>query len=389
VTVSIVSIMRNRLARPVFRVIGVLLLTIGSISCVMCLAGCEKKRPNRIGIPFEISPDGKILFFSIGPQRLKGESAGFKTQLYTLNTGETIPKPVSELAELNILGITWYPDISLQKALLTEFSPENKRPPHLFELTITNGQAMVSPVILPKDIIIQFFPTWGFWGWSPNKQIIAGGVRDLSKDVPTTLGISYDNFKNIIITDIGKGFGKVVWTDNRTLYIHADNGDILEVCVEEGKARVTRTVARASTEDVNMPDEIKGVEEMRAYWERLHASAKYVYMAGEINGKLVYCVDNDIFLGDQLLFHCEQDIWGLQFMTSGSFLAFKAGTCAWVLDGESNVINQKEIGKYTILAALSSSDKFVYLVNGYQTIERYSFVGDDEVHTIFNVNELE
>jgi len=373
---------------PLDRKRTILLSLLMIVASVVGLTGCEKKRPNRIGIPFEISPDGKILVFSIGPQRLKGESAGRKREIYILKPGDGIPQPISGLEEMTIWSISWHPDISLQKALLTECSDALKKPARLFELTITNGQTMVSPVILPKDIIIQFFPFWGIWGWSPNRQIIAGGVRDLSKDGHVTLGISYDNFKNIIITDIRKGFGKVIWTDNKTLYIHADSGDILEVCVEGGKARVTRTVAKASTEDVNMPDETKGVKDMNA-WVRYAASAKYVYMAGEMNGKLVYCVDNDIFLGDQVLFHTEQDIWGKQFRTSGPFLAFKAGTCAWVLDDKGNVINQKEIGEDTLLIALSSSDKFVYLVNGYQSIERYSFIGDDEVHTIFHVNELE
>ena len=105
-----------------------------------------------------------------------------------------------------------------------------------------------------------------------------------------------------------------------------------------------------------------------------------------MDGKVVYFLGNEIYCGSQLLYNSNQKI--RQVVADGSYLAFKADNHVWVLDGKGNVKNKKNLGQDVELMALCSARKFVYLVKNWRSVERYSFVDDDEISTVFDVGML-
>ncbi|MFZ0035000.1 MAG: hypothetical protein WAK60_08455 [Sedimentisphaerales bacterium] len=176
------------------------------------------------------------------------------------------------------------------------------------------------------------------------------------------MGISYDKGKNINITDIVIDGAPTVWINNETLCLQ-DGNDILEVDVSDRKPRVIRTIV--SGEDVPAED-------------------FYFYIVGSLDGEGVYVLGNEIYCGDRLLYHSNQQI--NQIMADGSYVAFKAGSYVWVLDGRGNIKSKKSIDSDTTkLIAISPVHKFVYLVKNYQYIQRYNFVDNDEISIVYEV----
>jgi len=333
------------LKRRLLKVAAVFLLAFLIMLAVLHLAGCEESS-NQIGGPFAISPDDEKIAMTIGPDWRHS-----RPYVLELNNGSSqlIPVQRANLTQ----GMAWRPGASPPELLVLTSSSEE--PQRVVLIRVSDGvTSTVSSWDVPANLIM-YDPVW-----NPSGKILAVTVGKISKGTVKGiyLGISYDNGKSFTITDIpGKSS---VWTNNETLYLHNGN-DILEVEVSNKMAKVRKTLV----------------------------SAEGVWLVGALKGEIVYIQGNDIYQGGQLLYHLNQKI--RMCRVDGSYLAFKVarGGDVVVLDDKGNVINKKSVGNDTTkLVALSSANKFVYLMKNEQSIERYSFVDDDEISTVFDVGIL-
>ena len=118
--------------------------------------------------------------------------------------------------------------------------------------------------------------------------------------------------------------------------------------------------------------------------EDVSAEHFYFYLVGSLDEEAVYVLGNEIYCGGRLLYHSNQRI--NQIIAEGSYVAFQAGSYVSVLDGKGNVKSKRSIDPNTTkLIAISPVHKFVYLEKNYQCIQRYSFVDDDEISTVYEV----
>lgn len=332
------------LKRSISKVTPISLLAVLVILSMLSLIGCEESS-NQIGGPFAISPDDEKIAMTIGPGWRHS-----RPYVLELNNGSSqlIPVQGANLTQ----GMAWRPGASPPELLVLTSSGEE--PQRVVLIRVSDGvTSTVSSWDVPANLIM-YDPVW-----NPSGKILAVTVGKISKGTASIyLGISYDNGKSFTITDIpGRSS---VWTNNETLYLHNGN-DILEVEVSNKMAKVRKTLV----------------------------SAEGVWLVGALKGEIVYIQANDIYQGGQLLYHLNQKIRICR--VDGSYLAFKVarGGDVVVLDDKGNVINKKSVGNDTTkLIALSSANKFVYLMKNYQYIQRYSFVDDDEISTVFDVGIL-
>ncbi len=337
------------LKRSISKLVAIALLAILIISGAWYMV-IYKKAAKGISAPFVISPDGNRLAMTIGSRLQKYPFVvPIKKQVYVLNIGK-------EASELNLvpessaaLAMAWRPG-ALPLELFAAILPlEPDRPPRIFAVTVSDDASTIFSKILPDNLRIARM------AWNPSGDILAAVVLN---DKGVYLGISYDNGNNFTITDIAISGGRVIWTNDETLYVQHGN-DILEVDVSDRNPRLRRTLV----------------------------SAEGVYLSGSLYGRAVYRLGNEIYCGDQLLYKASQKI--RQVIADGSYIAFQAGSYVWVLDGRGNLKSKKSIERDTTkLIAISSVHKFVYLVKNQQSIERYNFVNGDEISTVFDVGIL-
>jgi len=314
--------------------------------------GCEK-RPNRISAPFVISPGGEHLAMVIGPLQRNGAYSGAEPterQAYVLKLRKGYPQAIRVAKSRPVMAMAWRPGALSPELFAATFRLGPDKLPRIFAVTVSDDVSMIFSKVLPDNLRISRMT------WNPSGQVLAAVVLN---DKGVYLGISCDNGRNLTITDIAISGGRVIWTNDETLYVQHGN-DILELDVVDGNPRVRRTLV----------------------------SAEGIYLSCSLYGRVVYRLGNEIYCGDQLLYKASQKI--RQVITDGPYIAFKAGSHICVLDEKGNVKNKKNVGddKYTALIALSSVHKFVYLVKNFQYIQRYSFVDGDGISTVFDVGIL-
>jgi len=339
------------LKRSISKVTPISLLAVLVILSMLSLIGCEK-RPNRLYAPFIISPDGEELAFQVGPQWLNGKRPTVEPRPYVIKLGKDVAFRVIPLPK-SLLPMAWRPGASPPELFGAIISDEHTTPDRIFAVAVSDSVSTILSQELASEI-----SAWRM-SWNPSGQILAARMSGSRRN--EYLGISYDNGKNINVTDIVVSEAPV-WINNEVLCVQNGN-DILEVDVGDRNPRVTRTIA--SGEDVPAED-------------------FYFYLVGSLDGKAVYVLGDEIYCDGRLLYHSNQRI--SQIIADGSYVAFKAGSYVWVLDGRGNLKSKKSIERDTTkLIAISSVHKFVYLVKNYQYIQRYSFVDGDEISTVYEV----
>lgn len=328
---------------------GISLLVVLSIGMLAAELSCEKK-PNRIFGPFIISPSGERLAFRVGVlgAREKFPSVPPKSCVLKLckDTNQIIPVRDS------FIPMAWRPDASPPELFGVVFSDGPSTPDRISAVAVSDGVSTVFSQTLPNGLSVLAM------AWNPSGRILAAKVSKVTKySMVVYLGISHDNGKNINVTDISISGRELVWTDNKTLYV-ADGADILEVDVSDRNTPLTRAIV----------------------------SAERPRLKGSLYGKVVYVLGNEVYCGEQLLYRSNQSI--NQIIADGSYVAFKAGNYVVVLDEKGNVTNKTCIEKDTTkLIALSSAHKFVYLLKNHKSIQRYSFVDDDKITTVYAVTD--
>jgi hypothetical protein len=332
--------------------IGVSLLAIlailGGLYLYALLA--PEKSPNRIFGPFIISPSGEDLAFRVGTlgPKEKFPSVEPKTCVLKLGKDGTQLIPVSR----SLVPMAWRPGATPTELFGAVFSDGPSAPDRVSAVAVSDSVPTVFSQSLSDGLSVLAM------AWNPSGRILAAKVSKVTEDsMVMYLGISYDNGKNINVTNISIWGRELVWTDNETLYV-ADGADILEVDVSDRNTPSTRTIV----------------------------SAECPRLKGSLDGKVVYVLGNEIYCGEQLLYRSNQSI--NQIIADGSYVAFKAGSHIWVFDERGNVRNKKSIDPTTTkLIGISSVHKFVYLLKDLRCIQRYSFVDDDKITTVYAVTD--
>jgi hypothetical protein len=329
--------------KPFIRDVGALLQVVSvSLLCVLFSIGCKKSpRHINIGGPLAISPDGESLTMTISSTE-QGQAKctegiyilGLRKQSGRLQRLEGIKK---------LLGIAWR---SPQELYVVSAS-DVKLSTAISAIRVSDGRASVFPQISADDFIILEM------SWNASGCILAARLIRYRGE-GTHLGIADCNDKNIHVTDIPISGGRVVWIDDNTLYVQ-DGNDILEVYVENKKPQIKRR---------------------ETFDEKIFLSCSF-------NGKPVYFKDGEIYCGGQLLYRSDRKI--RMVAADDSYLALREGDYVVILDKKGGVINRRYIGDNSKFIALSSSHKVVYLLTGLQRIQAYSFVDNEEIHTVYDV----
>ncbi|MHC4737578.1 MAG: hypothetical protein ACYS9Y_01605 [Planctomycetota bacterium] len=341
------------------RITNILLALLIIAAGVVGLAGCKKKT---VIFPLlNLSPDGNKIAFWAGPdENPNTRNADIEEGIaYVLdlqdNEVRVIDIPQSDdVSAPN--GWAWRPDVEPIQLFLTTYPIETEPMPiGLIGVAISEQPSIVFSRELTKNWLTRVLCL----SWSPNGKILAVGQW---------LGLSllYDDGKTLINTEIPVSSSTCTWTDDHTLYILGkDEESLLEIEILNEQAQVKRTIAA-------------GVSRV----------------CGSLNGKVVYYShpESKIYCGDQLLYKSDQKI-GCVY-ADGSYVALQGppsfeSSRILVLNEKGDVISEKNIVGEVVLRGLSSKQNCVYLVKDLQAIQRYSFVGDDEIHTIFHVSELE
>lgn len=324
----------------------IFLLAFLIILGVVHLPGC-KQTSNQIGGQVAISPDGERLAMRRGPDWRQSI-----VYILLIESSQLIPVHGVNITQ----GMTWRPGAFPPELLILTSS---RTEPHqrVVGVRVSVGTAsIVFSQVVPDDLVFSR-PVW-----NPSGEILAVTVAKVHKRTVTGiyLGISYDNGKNISVTDINinSSHDPPVWTDNETLYVQHDSYIMAVDVSDKEKPRVVKTIV--STEDV--------------------------YLSCSLNGKVVYILGNEIYCGAQLLYCADEKI--KRIVSDASHVAFKAGSYVYTLDVKGNVINKKRIDpEATQLIAISSGRKFVYLMRDRRSIERYNFINGDEMSTVYEVRD--
>jgi hypothetical protein len=335
------------------RIVAVYLLTILIISgvlYVLYITVCGGIS-NCIAPPFVLSPDGEKLAMIYGPLSRRGTYPSVETtalQACVLDLREDFPQLVPiDAGPRPVLAMDWRPGTSPPELFMAP--KQLGGPQYIFAVKVPNGVLTTSSWILSRDLMVIGM------AWNPSGQILAVPVIVTTKNDGIYLAVSYDNGKSFAVTDIAISSSKLVWTDDETLYVQNKN-DILELNVGDRNPRVSK----------------------------IFVSAEGLHLSCGLEGKVVYYLGGEIYWGNQLLHKSNRKI--SQVITDGSHLAFKADNYVGILDKRGNVKNERNVGQGTMLVALSSAHKFVYLMRNGQSIERYSFVDNDEIYTVYRVN---
>ncbi|NIP27203.1 MAG: hypothetical protein GWN67_28385 [Phycisphaerae bacterium] len=325
-------------------VIAIVLLVILTISVVLYMV--HRRTPHFISPLVMLSPSGQELGIIVGSLWRKGASPSadpIESQAYVIKLEDGLVQAKSISGTEAVLAMAWRPGISPPE-LFAAASPPGK-PNHLFAVSVSDAVSTKFSRILPSGLIV------GSMIWDPSGNTLAARVLD---DKGFHLAISYDEGKTFSITDIACSDGRRVWTDNRTLYVQ-DGNDILEIDVGDGKIREKGTFA----------------------------SGEDIFLVGNLDGRVVYTLGDEIYCDDKLLYTTSRKV--KQILADGSYLAFKEDGHVITLDDRGNVIHKKNIDDDTFLVALSSAQKYVFLLKNFKTIERYSFVDSNKVLTVYQV----
>jgi len=341
------------LKHPIQKVMVLLLLAIGSVLGIIYL-DVYKENSIRIGFPIVASPDCEEMAFCVVPRR----AGASERQAYILKLGNGITKAMPIPGSRSVTGMGWRPGAPTPELFVTTHSVDPGVPSHILAVTVSDGVSVALKDLSPDLIIL------GYLGWNPRGQILATSVAKIGKS--HYLAISYDKGRDFVVTDIAVAAGKFIWTDDDTLYAYGRNVDgkcgILELDVYLKKLQVSRIIS---------PSE----------------NARVV---GKLDDKVVYRLDNDIYCADELIYHSNEKI-GNAF-ACGSYVAFQVlprqkGSYVSVIDRGGNIISKKKMVGNTIIIELSSVYKFVYLLKDLQSIQRYNFVDNGEISTIYKVTD--
>ena len=84
-----------------------------------------------------------------------------------------------------------------------------------------------------------------------------------------------------------------------------------------------------------------------------------------------------------MLYHSDEAIWAVD--ADGSYIVFQSGNRILAFDEKGKLINKKKVEHNTIFIGMSSTHKFVYLIKNFQSIQRYSFVDNEKISTVYHV----
>ncbi len=341
------------------RITTILLSLLIIAASVVGFAGCKKK--NVIFPLLNISPDGSKIAFWAGPdEKPNTRNADIdEGRAYVLDLKDDDVR-VIEIPQSDDVSVpsswAWRPGVKPLQLFLTTYQIEiEPMSIGLIGVAISEQPLIVFSRELTKNWLARVLCL----SWSPNGKILAVGQW-------LGLSLSYDNGKTFINTEIPVSSSTCAWTNDYTLYILGkDEESLLEIEILNEKAQVKRTIATGVTR-----------------------------VCGSLNDKVVYYsyTESKIYCGDQLLYKSDQKIeW---VCADGSYVALQEppsfeSSRILVLNEKGNIISEKNIVGEVVLRGLSSKHSCVYLVKDLQAIQRYSFVGDDAIHTIFHVNELE
>ena len=196
--------------------------------------------------------------------------------------------------------------------------------------------------------------------WNPNGSVLAFNIAvDGLFKKGRYLGVSYDNGKNIIITDIIFRTYKMIWTNPETLYI-ANGGKIIEIDVSNKKRYADKEIFSGEIGKVRL--------------------------FGQIDGSIVYRSDNDIYCDKSLLYKSEHEIY--TGMTDGDKIGFKTKEYIFIIDDEGKVIHKKSVEKKVVLFGISDVQNCIYLMRDNQLIQQYNYI-EQRTNTLFDINFLE
>ena len=340
------------------RITTILLSLLIIAARVVGFEGCNKK--NVIFPLLNLSPNGNKIAFLAGPdENPNTRNADIEEgRAYVLDLQDDDVR-VIEIPQSDDVSVpnswAWRPGVEPLQLFLTTYPIETEPMPiGLIGAAISEKPSIVFSRELTKNWLARVLCL----SWSPNGKTLAVGHW---------LGLSlfYDDGKTLIDTEIPVSSSTCAWTNDYTLYILGkDEESLLEIEILNEQAQVKRTIATGVTR-----------------------------VCGSLNGKVVYYsyTESKIYCGDQLLYKSDQKIGWV--CADGSYVALQEppsfeSSRILVLNEKGDVISEKNIVGEVVLRGLSSKQNCVYLVKDLQAIQRYSFVGDDEIHTIFNVNEL-
>lgn len=331
--------------RKITLVFVIVCLILSGIICI----GVFLRKPNQITRGAFLSPSGEEIALELGHFTFDRRPFKAKTRLYVIKL-----KPDSEIPEIirtrfrgHFWGKTWR--LGVSEPELSMVAVEKDEPSRLISLKLSNGVSVSSSYSIEEGLLVPQL------AWNPRGDILAAFVGGIDMKPKSCLGISYDEGKNIEVTGIEIRGGKLVWADDEKLYLQNEE-DIFEVDVSDQKARVTRTII----------------------------SADGVHLAGSFKGKVIYTLGNELYLGDKLLYSCEKGFRGVH--VDGPYIGFSAdGRQIIIVNSQGEVINKRDIEHDMRFMGISSRHGFVYLRREKRCIERYSFVEDGELTTVFCV----
>ena len=309
---------------------------------------------NHVVISFTIATDGKALAFNIVPRKRRsglyytGVRAS-QEEAYVLIFREDVPEIISIPEPEGLLAMTWRPIIEPSE-LFMAMHPYNK-PQRLLSVVPDDVSKMVTRTFPDNLMISSMF-------WNPTGQILAFKIlkKGEQKVEGNYLGVSYDEGTNITVTDIAVSNTRLVWTNDKTLYVQ-DGNDILELNITDNNLKVSKTFV----------------------------SDGDIFLVGSLGQRVVYFIDDKIYCGYQLLYQSDQEIENV--VADRSYLALKTSSHVLVLDEEGQLINKKDIKRDCRLIGISPTDRFVYLLEERKIIKRYAFEGSNEISIVYEVTK--
>ena len=339
--------------------VGIILFSaVVIMPSVLGLEGCEKRKEEVIFPLVIISPDGEKMAFLAGVDERPNEKGAsiYTGRTHVLDLVDDVGR-VIEITGSKGVGVpsswAWRPATTPPQLFLTIDPIESKPVPiGLLGVTVSERVSLLFSRELTKNWLDKVLTL----SWSPNGQILAVGRL-------SGLYLSYDSGKTFINVGVPVMSGdKPVWTDNETLYARNENS-LLEIKIGNEQAQFKRTVAVAP-------------------------NGKHLRICGRLNGKVVYWIERKIYCGNQLLYESDRKIGGVY--ADGSHVVLQVPpnfekSHILVIDGRGDVINRKRAAGEIVPIGISSEHKFVYLLKNLQSIERYSFVDNDKIFTLYTV----
>ncbi len=330
------------------RVSGALLL-VGAVLFLSGFSGCRK---NWVIIPtVTISDDSNKMVFLAGPRTKEGSALLQPAQArpFILDLEGDNSRVVEIKQAKGAISVAWRPGSTPAELYLLVHDFYGVQPSRLMAFRMSNAASVILSQELPEGPLD--IPEHVSWSPDGKTLVISGLVSGLQ--------FSYDGGKTFVSSGIRiTGPDRFVWKSGGEFYVR-DADKILEIAIDDGQARISRTVASGK-----------------------------VRLGGILNGEAVYSMENNIYCGDKLFYESTQKMGWI--FADDPYVAFQIDPRArdgyiCVLDKEGNLVSKKQAATDTIIIGLSSKKKTVYLLNDLRAIQAYSLVGNDDISTLYRL----